>query len=216
MNGASYLQRSPVVRADEGSGSSSSSLSRSDTVARSTPSASRIDPWLWRSVCKLTPFARPGRRQRKETEAEIVSGLSGVPSGLATIRSRPARWRWSSCYGVTPKSKAPFRSVTLATVHCSRYPESMQRLLTAAPLSVIVLPQASAQPMFSASPFQPGSDGNASVTRTWSAPQSTPVEIYLNSPSDNRVFAAISTARSSVTARRSRAQSSAAPPERFC
>src|SRR6266436_5060071 len=51
--------------------------SRSETVTKSTPSASRNDPWVWRSVCKLAPLGRPSRRQSWDTEEETELGFSG-------------------------------------------------------------------------------------------------------------------------------------------
>src|SRR5260370_34223152 len=51
--------------------------SRSETVTKSTPSASRHDPWVWRSVCKLAPLGRPSRRQSWDAEEETELGFSG-------------------------------------------------------------------------------------------------------------------------------------------
>ena len=46
---------------------------------------------VWRSVCRLAPLGRPRRRQSRDTAAETESGFSGVPSGLAKIKSRSER-----------------------------------------------------------------------------------------------------------------------------
>src|ERR1700736_2497621 len=45
--------------------------SRSDTVAKSTPSASRKEPWVWRSVCRLAPLGSPSRRHSSDTEDDL-------------------------------------------------------------------------------------------------------------------------------------------------
>ena len=76
--------------------------SRADTVGRSTPFANRTDAWLWRSVWRLAPLGSPRRRQRRETDAEIESGFSGVPSGFANIKSRSAGSRNRTSGGILP------------------------------------------------------------------------------------------------------------------
>jgi hypothetical protein len=45
---------------------------------------------VWRSECRLAPFGSFNRRKSRETAAETESGFSGVPSGLAKIRSKSA------------------------------------------------------------------------------------------------------------------------------
>src|ERR1035438_827702 len=66
---------------------------RSLTVAMSTPLSSRRDAWLWRTVWRLAPLGSLSVRQSLETVPDTDSGFSGVPSGLAMIRSRSARRR---------------------------------------------------------------------------------------------------------------------------
>ena len=75
---------SAVVRTDEWP-------MRSETVARSTPFSSRRLAWLWRTVWSDAPLGRPKRRQSRDTVADTEFGFSGVPSGLAKIRSRSLR-----------------------------------------------------------------------------------------------------------------------------
>ncbi len=45
--------------------------SRSDTVAKSKPSASKAEAWPWRSVRRLTPFGSFRRRQRLDTDTGL-------------------------------------------------------------------------------------------------------------------------------------------------
>lgn len=55
--------------------------------------ASRWDVWEWRRRYSAAPFGLGifNRLNRADTEDDIESGLSIVPSGFAKIRSRSAR-----------------------------------------------------------------------------------------------------------------------------
>jgi putative ABC transport system permease protein len=66
-------------------------------VIRGTPSATRCDPWLWRRECRLAPLGRLSLRNSSETADETEFGRSGVPSGLAKIKSKSARYSGPNC-----------------------------------------------------------------------------------------------------------------------
>src|ERR1035437_5253979 len=70
---------------------------RSLTVAMSTPFSSRREAWLWRTVWSDAPLGSFSDRQSLETVPDTESGFSGVPSGLAKIRSRSLRYSGPNC-----------------------------------------------------------------------------------------------------------------------
>jgi hypothetical protein len=75
---------SAVVRTDEWP-------RRAVTVAKSTPSASRRLAGLCRRMSSDAPLGRPAFLQTRDTVDDTEFGFSGVPFGLAKIRSRSAR-----------------------------------------------------------------------------------------------------------------------------
>src|ERR1035437_1904013 len=70
---------------------------RSLTVAMSTPFSSRRDAWLWRTVWSDAPLGSFSVRQSLETVPDTEFGFSGVPSGLAKIKSRSLRYSGPNC-----------------------------------------------------------------------------------------------------------------------
>ena len=70
---------------------------RSEMVGRSTPLSASWLAWLWRRTWSDAPLGRPAVLQIRDTVADTEFGFRGVPSGLAKIRSRSARYRGPNC-----------------------------------------------------------------------------------------------------------------------
>jgi hypothetical protein len=58
---------------------------RSETVAMSTPSASKRLAWLWRMVWSDAPLGRPRRRQRRDTVAEVKGDVTALETTVSTF-----------------------------------------------------------------------------------------------------------------------------------